>query len=437
MTKILNLDTRAHTSRVLSNWLADRPGGAARAGIVAAGENATATNNNLSADELLQAFSIGYPTASGANVTAASALRVSTVYRCVSIISDTIASMPLDVFERLAGRDRQPVTHDYWWMFNEQACDGWTSATAWQYVISSKLLHGDGFAELLRASPVSSRIVGWRPLHPHRVQPFLDADSVLRYRISPSNAAQYVLDSSDILHLPSLGFDGLTSPSPITYAARETIGTALAGEAHTAKFFSGGATFDYALKTTGTLKQPQIDELKLSLMSRYAGNSRAPLILTGGLEPAQLSVNSKDAEILATRMFGVEELCRIFGVPPQMVGAGEKTSGWAGSSIEQLGLGFVRYTLMPYLRPLQQELNRKLWPINPTYFVEHNTASLVAGDLAARTNAHRVAIGRAGEPGWMTVNEVRRTENMPPVEGGDTLAGAQASATPTGATNAP
>ena len=140
---------------------------------------------------------------------------------------------------------------------------------------------------------------------------------------------------------------------------------------------------------------------------------RAPLILSGGLEAAQISVNPKDAEILATRMFGVEELCRILGVPPHMVGHTDKSTSW-GSGIEEQGMGFVRYTLMRHMTPVAQEFNRKLWPSRSKYFVEHNTEALVRGDLKARFEAYRVALGRAGEQPWMSAQEIRRREKLPP-----------------------
>jgi HK97 family phage portal protein len=222
-----------------------------------------------------------------------------------------------------------------------------------------------------------------------------------------------------VLHFPSLGFDGLTSPSPVTFAAREALGTAMSAEEYTAKFFNEGATFDYALSTDKNLGETQIKNLTAQFVARVAG-SRAPLILAGGLKPAQLSVNPKDAEILSTRLFSVEEICRIFGVPPHMIGHTDKTTSW-GSGIESQGTGFVRYTLSRHLVSIAQELNRKLWPVRGGIFVEHDTSLLEKADTATRNNSYRTALGRAGEPGWMTVNEVRRRENLPPVPGGDEI----------------
>jgi HK97 family phage portal protein len=408
MTQTLNLTARPQGSRVLGAWLSEREGAAERAGIVALGENSASSATLSELTAMLGASSIS---ASGASVTADSAMKVSAVYGCVSLIAGAIATLPLGVFERTAeGRDK--ADHPYWWLFNEQASEGWTSSAAIEYIISSKLFYGDGFGRLIRAK--GGRVLGWEPLHPLSVYPFRHDGKIL-YRVTKSGEAPYTLDSSDVLHLPSLGFDGLTSPSPITYAAREAIGTAISAQQFSGQFFAGGANFDYALKTATKLTAEQLTQLTASLRTRAQNGPRGPLILSGGLEPAQLSVNSKDAEILATRLFTVEEICRVFGVPPHMVGHTDKTTSW-GSGIESQGIGFVRYTLQRHLTPMAQEVNRKLWPVRERYFVEHITAALERGDLKGRYEAYRIAMGRAGEMPFMDANEVRRLENMPPHE---------------------
>lgn len=406
--KTLNLEARQHDSRVLGSWLAGRDGGAERAGLVALGEN---SSGNLTMGELANLIGAGYRSSSGATVTVETGMRVSAAYACMSLVAGAIATLPIGIYER-KGNERDSADHEYWWMLNEKASDGWTSSAAWEAIILSKLAHGDGFGEWIRPRFSSNRVTGWRPLPRHTVQPFKDGD-VVRYRISPDDKPTYVLDRADIIHLPSLGFDGLTSPSPLTYAAMEALGTALSAQEHVGRFFSGGANFDYALATDAKLDQKQRDDLKASLIARVQNGGRGPLLLTGGLKPAQLSVNSKDAEILATRLFTVEEICRIFGVPPFMVGHTDKTTSW-GSGVENMGIGFVRYTLQRHLTPIAQELNSKLWPVRERFFVEHITAALERGDIKARFDAYRTALGRAGEMPFMTADEIRWRENMPP-----------------------
>jgi len=406
--KLLNLEASRQESRVLGSWLAGRDGAAERAGVVALGEN---SHSALEMGELANLLGAAHRSSSGAAVTAETAMRVSAAYGCMALVAGAIATLPVGVFQR-TGNDRDSADHDYWWMLNEKATDGWTASAAWEAIMLSKLSHGDGFGEWIRPGFHSNRVIGWKPLPRHTVQPFKDGSEVY-YRISPGDKPSYVLNRADVIHLPSLGFDGLTSPSPLTYAALEAIGTALAAQDHAGKFFSGGANFDYALKSEKKLDEKQMQLLKASLIARAQNGGRGPLILGGGLVPAQLSVNSKDAEILATRLFTVEEICRIFGVPPHMVGHTEKQSS-QGSGIAEQGASFVRYTLQRHLTPIQQELNSKLWPVRQKYFVEHITAALERGDIKARYEGYRIALGRAGEMPFMTADEIRRLENMPP-----------------------
>jgi HK97 family phage portal protein len=416
MTGLFNLNARQHESRVLNAWLDQRDGSADRLGrgpsVQTSGQNAVTTN--MSAQELVTFLGASATSAAGASVTPSTALRVSAVYGCVSLIAGAISTLPVGIYER-EGETRKRADHEYWWLFNEQACETMTSAAAWEYMIMAKLFYGDAFAELLRPSFGSGRVIGWQPLHPLSVQPFKTNDGDLLYRIQPTKGASYVRHPEDVLHLPSLGFDGLTSPSPITYAARESIGSALASEEFSARFFSQGATADIALKTTKDLSQAQADLLRASFVAKYGGgkNNRIPLVLAGGLEFESLSMNNVDAALLPTRYFTVEEICRIFGVPPYMVGHTDKATSF-GTGIEQQGMGFVRYTLQRHLTPIKQELNRKLWPTRSRYFAEHITDALERGDLKSRYEAHRIALGRAGEQPWMTADEVRRIENMPP-----------------------
>lgn len=405
--KLLNLEQTRYESRVLNSWMAGREGAAERAGVVALGEN---SSSSLSMSELANLLGAAHRSSSGAAVNAETAMRVSAAYGCMSLVAGAIATLPIGIYER-KGNERDSADHDYWWMLNELASDGWTASAAWESIMLSKLSHGDGFGEWIRPSVYSNRVIGWRPLPRQAVVPFKDGGEVY-YRVSLPDKPSYVLNRADIIHLPSLGFDGLTSPSPLTYAALEAIGTALAAQEHAGRFFAGGANFDYALKTDSKLDKTQLEQLKASLIARVQNGGRGPLILGGGLQPAQLSVNSKDAEILATRLFTVEEICRIFGVPPHMVGHTDKTTSW-GSGIEAQGIGFVRYTLQRHLTPIAQELNSKLWPVRQKYFVEHITAALERGDLKARYDAYRTALGRAGEMPFMSADEIRRKENMP------------------------
>lgn len=409
MAQTFNLTAEPRGSRVLGDWIASRDGAAQRAGLVALGENEI-QNGSLTVNELANLLGAANRSAAGVPVTRETAARVSVVYAAVSLVAGAIASMPIGIYER---DTREKAQHDYWFILNEKVSDGWTAFSFWEYLISAKLFHGDGFGELIRSSLRSTKIIGMKPHHPLSVDPFRKNGRLL-YRVNPIDGGPaYTLDGADMIHIPSLGFDGLRSPSPITNAGREVIGAAIAAQDHSSRFFAGNANIDYALKASGRLTDKQLTDLKASLLARAQNGGRGPLILSGGLEPAQLSINSKDAEILATRMFGVEEISRLIGVPPHMIGHTTKTTSF-GSGIAEQGMAFVRYTLQRHLTPLAQELNSKLWPVRERLFVEHIVAALERADLKARYEAYRIAMGRAGEAPWLDAEEVRRLENMPP-----------------------
>ena len=187
-------------------------------------------------------------------------------------------------------------------------------------------------------------------------------------------------------------------------------------------FFQNGSRPDYALQTEKNLDAGQIDNLRNQIADRHGGATKAfkPMVLSGGLKVAPITMTAADSQLIEQRRFQVEDIARILGVPPFMIGHTANTSSW-GTGVESMGIGFVKYTLQRHLVKIEQELNRKLLGDTPEYFCEFLTAGLERGDTKGRFDAYRVGLGRAGEPGFLTVNEVRRRENLPPIEGGDVL----------------
>ena len=359
----------------------------------------------------------------GAAVTEQSAMTVSAVYACVALIAGAIATLPFPVYERTHdGRRRADL--DYWWLFNEAPNADMCAAVFWEYCLSSYLLHGDAFAELIRPSFSSNRVIAIRPHHPRRVTPFRDQTThQLYYRITPQwGGVPYVLDAADMLHVAGLGFDGLRSCSPLLHAARQAISTAITAGEYSSRFFENGARPDFAIKVPGKCLPEQAEVLRTSWLAMHGGvyRSHTPAILSGGMEIEQLTMTHEDSQLLATRSFQIEEIARIFGVPPHLIGQTDKVTSW-GSGVENMGRGFVKFTLQRHLIKFEQEINRKLWPVRSRYFFEFNVAGLERGDLKSENEALRIALGRAGEPAWMTPNEVRRIKNMPPIDGADQL----------------
>jgi HK97 family phage portal protein len=253
--------------------------------------------------------------------------------------------------------------------------------------------------------------------------PFRDPQTgQLYYRVTPLIGAVYIVHPSDMIHLPSLGFDGLRSPSPITYAARQAVGTALSVDEYNSRFFTNGARPDFAIISPKKLDPEQAEMIRATWGETHGGVARShkPAVLMGGLDVKQLSLSAVDSQILATGMFQVEQICRIMGVPPHMVGHTDKNTSW-GAGVENMGRGFVKFTLKRDLVKIEQEFNRKLWPSRERLFVKFDLADIERGDLKSENEALRIALGRAGEPGWMTQNEVRKTKMLPPKAGGDEL----------------
>ncbi|MEY4402910.1 MAG: hypothetical protein RIR91_945 [Verrucomicrobiota bacterium] len=357
---------------------------------------------------------------SGISVSPDSAMRLSAVYRSATLISGAVSTLPLPVFRRLANGARENAGQtDVWWLLNESPSPGWSAAAWWEYATLSMLLRGDAFARV-HVNPLN-RPVALEPIDPSDVLVEKAADGTLVYYLNQSGKKSRVPEEY-MLHFPMPGFDGLRSPSVIRYAALQTIGTSLRTEEHAARLFETGAANNVVLETAGMLKPEQAAALRDAWVNTY-GNAqdprRVPLLLQGGTKASSLSLTAADAQLLETRRFHVEDIARAFGVPPWMIGAMDKTTSW-GSGVEQAGIGFVVYTLNPHLHRIQNELNRKLFRRAGT-FVEFAVEGLMQGDLKTQADYFRQALGGSQGPGWMTVNEVRRLKNLPPIPGGDEM----------------
>jgi HK97 family phage portal protein len=292
---------------------------------------------------------------------------------------------------------------------------------AWEYAATSLLLQGDSFWRIHRESALSNRITGIEPLHPNTVSVTRRRDRLV-YRVSaqPSQAherpADVTLDQDDVLHVPGPGFNGLRGMSQIASALATTGSIALQSAEHTRSFYENSARPDFVLQTDGELKQDKIDQLRAQWNDLFQGAARSwkPAVLGGGLKVQPITINAVDSQLIQTRQFQVEDVARVFGVPPFMIGHTEKTTSW-GSGVEAMGIGFVKYTLQRHLVKFEQEINRKVFRTS-RLFCEFDTAGLERGDLKSRYEAYRIAVGRAGEPGWLTPDEVRRFDNMPPMD---------------------
>lgn len=395
---------------------------AIHAAVAAARTEVRAEYENVPSSDSLKMFEVfGDPrTAAGAVVNETTAMRVSAVYSCVSLIAGSIAQLPLPIYER-EGETRKKVDHDYWWILNEQFGPTWPAASGWEFLATQVLLRGDGLAYMTRNR--SGAVTGLIPWPRDRVDIFEQERSSpreprrLAYRFH-DDKGHFVADQADVIHLPGFGFNGVSSMSVIQWGARNGIGIAIQGDEHAGKFFSEGGKPEIAVTAPGEMTLTQQEQFREAWVAKYGGvqgNRRIPLILTEGLGIEELTMTAVDQQLLESRQWQVIDIARAFGVPPHMIGETTKSTSW-GTGVEQLGIGFVKYTLGIHLKRFKDELNRKLWMTART-FVEHNVDGLMAGDSKAQAEYFSKALGGPGTQGWMAVDEVRRLKNLPAMGG--------------------
>lgn len=420
MSTALTLDTQRHQSRVLSDWLGTRPGAADRAGVEVKNLNVLVSSSD---NDAMKALFAPLVSPSGFAVTDRTAMSVSTVYACMSKISGAVVQLPLHQYRLDANGNRERMEPTpLWWMLNEQPDDAWTAASWKDWIVRCIGLRGDQFTQILRRGAATSggAIAGLRPLHPEQVfvrrvahRLVYDVQDILTGEV-------YTLDQDDMLHFPGFGFDGRRSMSIVQWAARTAIGNELAAADYMGRTYGEGAMPQIALTYPNKLAPDQAALLRTSFTATYTGTGarKIPLILTEGGTVKELSLTPVDLELIAARGIERRAICEAFGVPPIMIGDSEKTSSW-GTGVEQITLGFVRFTLAPMLGRWEEELNRKLFR-RAGMFVEFELAGLLRGDSKAEAEAFRAALGGPGSgDGWMSTNEVRRIKNLPPLAGED------------------
>lgn len=360
----------------------------------------------------------------GAVVNEQTAMRVSAVYSCVRLIAGAVASLPLHVYERGGADDRKRIDHPYARYLNREPSPSWPAGAWWEFVLIQMLLRGDSFCYIQRGR--SGQVTGLMPLrHSQVVVRKVLSDNprqapTLRYLVNGDNGA-FGCDAADMLHFPGMGFNGERGMSVIEHGARSGIGIAISADDHAANFFGQGTKIDHVVKATGKMGENTQQAFLDAWRRKYTGKNATgvPLILTEGLDIQELTMTAKDAQLLESRKWQVEDIARAFGAPNHMINSTTGSTSW-GSGIEQMSIGFVTYTLQPHLNRIEGELNRKLF--QGSTFAEYSAAGLMRGDHAGRSDYYSNALGGTQAAGWMTVNEVRRLENLPPLkEGGDRI----------------
>ncbi|MGF7142824.1 HK97 family phage portal protein [Anaerotaenia torta] len=362
-------------------------------------------------------------TTAGKNVNEHTAMQMTAVYSCVRILSEAVAGLPLHVYRYTdEGGKEKALDHPLYRILHDEPNPEMTSFSLRETLMGHLLLWGNAYAQIIRNG--KGEVVGLYPLMPNKMAVDRDSRGQLVYQYmrtsedAPlSNESIVPLSPSDVLHIPGLGFDGLVGYSPIAMA-KNAIGMAIATEEYGAKFFANGAAPGGVLQHPGIIKDPQKVKESWNDMYRGSANAHRVAVLEEGMKYQQIGISPEQAQFLETRKFQINEIARIFRIPPHMVGDLEKSSF---SNIEQQSLEFVKYTLDPWVCRWEQSMARRLLldSEKPRFFIKFNLDGLLRGDYQSRMNGY--AIGR--QNGWMSANDIRELENLdriPVEQGGDT-----------------
>ena len=351
---------------------------------------------------------------SGKSVTVQSAIQLSTVYACVRVISETIASLPLGIYETVNDGNEKATDHPLYKLLHDEPNSEMTSFVFREVMLAHLLLYGNSYSQIIRSG--KNQVIGLYPLLPDHMDVDRDSKGNLTYTYTTSDGKTVSIKPRDVLHIPGLGFDGVMGYSPIALE-KNAIGLGIASEEYGSKFFSNGARPSGILTHPNTVKNPKA--LRESWNSACGGssNSNRVAILEEGMKFEPIAIPNNEAQFLETRKFQVDEICRIFRVPPHLVGNLEHATF---SNIEHQSIDFAVHTIRPWLVRIEQAMNRALLSEQEKgrFFVQFNIDGLMRGDYKSRMEGY--AIGR--QNGWLSANDIRALENQNPIpadQGGD------------------
>ncbi len=350
---------------------------------------------------------------SGKAVNEKTALQTTAVYACVRILAETIAALPLHTYQYTTGGKEKAAEHPLYYLLHSEPNPEMTSFVFRETLMGHLLLWGNAYAQIIRDG--RGRVVGLYPLLPNKMIVNRNDQGQLYYQYE-KDGCLYILNRHEVLHIPGLGFDGLIGYSPIAMA-KNAIGMAIATEEYGAKFFSNGANPGGVLEHPGVVKDPARIRESWNAVYQGSGNAHRVAVLEEGMKFQSIGIPPEQAQFLETRKFQINEIARIFRIPPHMIGDLEKSSF---SNIEQQSLEFVMYTLDPWVVRWEQAIQRALFSESEKrqFFVKFNVDGLLRGDYESRMNGY--AVGR--QNGWLSSNDIRELENLnriPEDDGGD------------------
>lgn len=350
-------------------------------------------------------------TKAGKRINNETALQVSSVYGCVRILSDNIATLPMDSFRRVDGHRRPFRPKPKWLMFQEGP---WSKVDILSQIMVSLLLDGNAYITTYRDS--AGRIAYLEVLDPDRVTPKM-SNGVPYFVVVGGDGKLSELGPLDILHIRGMSMPGsLEGLSPISYS-RETIGLALAATEYGAAFFGNGALPGMAVEVPGAISEVGITALKRAWneVHQGSGNAHKLAVLTEGAKFSKVTIAPEDAQFLQTRQFQVVDIARIFGVPAHLLQHADVPQ--VGTSMAEQNVAFVQHSLRPWVERIEAVLTWALWSegLPNQAFIKLNMDGLQRGDHAQRYATY----GAAVREGIITINEARAWEDLPPVEWGD------------------
>jgi HK97 family phage portal protein len=347
----------------------------------------------------------------GKSVTARSAIQVSAVYACVRVIAETIASLPLHVYENTDSGSVKAQGHPLYRLLHDEPNAEMSSFVMREVMLSHLLLWGNSYSQIIRSG--RNHVVGLYPLLPDRMEVDRNSAGTLTYIYTTTEGRTVRLAPEEVLHIPGLGFDGVIGYSPIALE-KSAIGLGIAAEEYGSKFFANGATPAGVLTHPNTVKNPKA--LRESWNAAYGGSANANrvAILEEGLRFERISMPNNEAQFLETRKFQVSEICRIFRVPPHLVGDLEHATF---SNIEHQSISFGVHTIRPWLVRIEQSMNRALFSDKEKgrFYVRINMDGLMRGAYKERMEGYAIA----RQNGWMSANDIRDLENLNPLSDAD------------------
>lgn len=347
-----------------------------------------------------------------------SAMRLSTVFACIRLLSETVATLPCVLYERMDHKRRVVAYgHSLYSLLHDSPNADNTSVEFWERCTADLCLRGNSYSEKIYSA--GNRLVSINPLQPDLVDVWRDMTGKIRYTYADPVSGWREISEENMFHVRGFGTtnDDTKGLSPIAYAST-SIDIAKSTDDVAAKTYKNGLRAS-AVVSTDRVLTPEQREQERAWMGKAVGGvqgSGKVLVFEGGYKIQPWSISPADAQMLENRSYSVEDICRWYRVPPFMVGHTEKSTSW-GTGLEQQGQGFATYTLRPYLARIEAAVEKRL--LSPSerlkYFVEFNIDGLLRADAQGRAALY----ASGAQNGWLLRNEIRAKENMDPIPGGD------------------